>query len=500
VGGPGVGKTTACVFLTLYLLCMGLNVTATSLVADRSKQLGGTHFHRLISLKGSDNHRSPGQLAEAAIRELYKKPNLLAFLKTLDCLNLDEFGVFSAEMLAIFDMTMRYIRGSTQFMGGVFVYCTLDHLQLMPFSGTPAMMSMYVMTEFDFIALNESVRAANDPALQEICNLTRTLTWDDTKKKRFRELLTNHCNFVSSFDDPTLPSDAVFVFGRKGPCEAAEQIMLKRMMSLHKDTFVSVPSIDEESTTAGDWRQATIPTIRRLNKKIKQKKDLILYPNAHFEFTYNEKNSFNQGQLGILLTVPTQQHLNERLSLDLLKAPSGVKSFPPPEDCTFQSLLDQGWIPVQVPFSTSRPETISKGIQARRTQYALKPRVSSTIHSCMGSTLSSIVTALIPQPNNNMANDTYMLDVSLWEAAQVVVLLSRTRKACQIYFVGDRDATIDHLLFVLQKTHRFLPSITKLLSSLCDESQVTPQDELSGMAIAVEAESRSVRPLVAYGP
>ena len=469
VGGPGVGKTTACQFLTLYLLSLGLNVTATSLVADRSKQLGGTHFHRLISLKGSDNGRSPGQLAEAAIRDLYRKPNLLVLLKTLDCLNLDEFGVFSAEMLAILDMTMRYVRGSTQFMGGVLMYCTLDHLQLMPFSGTPAMMSMYVVTEFDFFALNESVRAASDPALQEICKLTRTLTWEDAKKERFRDLLTKHCTFVPSFDDPRLPADAVFVFGRKAPCDAAEEIMLRRMKTLHTETFVVVQAIDEESTTAGNWRKATIPTIQRLGKRIKRRQGLVLYPKAHFEFTYNEKYRFNQGQLGILLSVPPRQQLQEHRSIEVWKAPSGVKEFPLPSNCNPPFLLAEGWIQILVPFSTSRPEMVSRGIQARRTQYGLKPRVSSTIHACMGSTLSSVVTALITQPGNNLN-----LDFSLWEAAQVVVLLSRTRKACHIFFVGDRNATIDHLLLILQKTHRFLPSISKMLFDLCNEAHVTP--------------------------
>ena len=58
VGGPGVGKTTVCQLITLYALCRGLNGTATSLVADRSKQLGGTHIHRLFGLRGFDTTQS----------------------------------------------------------------------------------------------------------------------------------------------------------------------------------------------------------------------------------------------------------------------------------------------------------------------------------------------------------------------------------------------------------------------------------------------------------
>jgi hypothetical protein len=271
-----------------------------------------------------------------------------------------------------------------------------------------------------------------------------------------------------------LPADAVFIFGHKAPCEAAEKIMLKRVMSLHRKTFLVVQSIDEESTTAGDWRQASVPTIRRLSKRVKTKQNLGLYPNAHFEFTHNEKDRFNQGQLGILLAVPTKEYLQEQRPTELWKAPSGTKVFPAPEDCNSSFLSGKGWTLAQVPFSISRPETVFRGIQARRAQCGLKPRVSSTIHGCMGSTLSLVVTALVAQPNNRLAGTTIVLDFSLWEAAQVVVLLSRTRRARDIYFVGNRDAAMDHLLSVLKKTHRFLPCINKLLSDLCNELHATP--------------------------
>ena len=183
VGGPGVGKTTISQLITLYALCQGLNGTATSLVANRSKQLGGTHIHRLFGLRGFDTTFSPGQIAERTIRDLYRYPEILWMLLSLDFLFIDEFGLLSAELIAILDMILRYIRHSCIYMAGVLLFTTLDIKQLMPFVGIPAMLSAFVITEYAFMELTQSVRASGDPALQEICQLTRTVVWTVEGKK-----------------------------------------------------------------------------------------------------------------------------------------------------------------------------------------------------------------------------------------------------------------------------------------------------------------------------
>ena len=140
VGGPGVGKTTVSQLITLYALCQGLNGTATSLVADRSKQLGGTHIHRLFGLHKLDTRQSPGSIAECAIHDLYRCPELLPMLLWLDFLFVDNFGLLSAQLIAILDMILRYIRHSSIYMGGILLITTLDIKQLLPFAGIPAML------------------------------------------------------------------------------------------------------------------------------------------------------------------------------------------------------------------------------------------------------------------------------------------------------------------------------------------------------------------------
>jgi predicted GIY-YIG superfamily endonuclease len=91
----------------------------------------------------------------------------------------------------------------------------------------------------------------------------------------------------------------------------------------------------------------------------------------------------------------------------------------------------------------------------------------------MGSTLSAVVSVVVP-----LTNMPY--NFSLWEAAQIVVLLSGTKTASAIFFIGDKEATIKHLIEVLSgQQYRFLRFISSLLNKLCGESvdpiEILPQ-------------------------
>jgi len=50
----------------------------------------------------------------------------LALIRLLDVFLIDEFGQVSAEMLAVLDIILGHIRQSTNFMGGMLVFATLD--------------------------------------------------------------------------------------------------------------------------------------------------------------------------------------------------------------------------------------------------------------------------------------------------------------------------------------------------------------------------------------
>jgi hypothetical protein len=185
------------------------------------------------------------------------------------------------------------------------------------------------VTDFTFHRLAESVRASNDAALREIIDLTRTIHWNEEKKLRLAKLLQENIIFLDSFDDPGIPADAVYVFGRKEPCRAAERIMIEPMKLMYAGIFCMIQWHDEESTTGGNWHPANQGTSCRLDKKVKQQRELVFYPNAKFEFTQVLKGKFNQGQLALMVNVPSNEIIDNKLPIKVFAAPSGVKNFPP---------------------------------------------------------------------------------------------------------------------------------------------------------------------------
>ena len=73
------------------------------------------------------------------------------------------------------------------------------------------------------------------------------------------------------------------------------------------------------------------------------------------------------------------------------------------------------------------------GIQSKRRKYGLTHWIAATIHAGMGQDLPAIVTkvtALLGDP-----------DYALWDKAQLIVLISRTHYAKDIYFVGEPKKT-----------------------------------------------------------
>lgn len=87
----------------------------------------------------------------------------------------------------------------------------------------------------------------------------------------------------------------------------------------------------------------------------------------------------------------------------------------------------------------------------------------------MGSTLRTLVTAVCDVPSFSGLDFT-----TLWDAAQIVVLISRTRRCSDMYFVGAPDDVIDQLLLALTKTSKYIPHIRTLQAKLCGRSESIP--------------------------
>ena len=79
-----------------------------------------------------------------------------------------------------------------------------------------------------------------------------------------------------------------------------------------------------------------------------------------------------------------------------------------------------------------RTVVVRGGFSAQRKQYGLKHRVTATIHARMGDTLHKVAVEVVDSDNNTQ----------VWDKAQVVVMLSRTKMGQNSIFVGDKRKTI----------------------------------------------------------
>jgi hypothetical protein len=78
-------------------------------------QLGSIHLHKLLLLpvreKGTLQH-----LAELALISIYKSPEAMLMLMTLDVLFIDELGQWSDGYIAVIDIILRCVRGLNAFL------------------------------------------------------------------------------------------------------------------------------------------------------------------------------------------------------------------------------------------------------------------------------------------------------------------------------------------------------------------------------------------------
>jgi predicted GIY-YIG superfamily endonuclease len=454
-GGPGNGKSFCAKLATVMGLAKGLNLMSTSLMSENSLSLGGIHIHKWSALPPCRNV-SVVRLAELALIKLFRKPKLIKFLCALDGIFLDELGQVSCEMLSVLDIILRRIRNRKDFMGGLLIIATMDPLQLLPVNGRPPILSPHLLTSFHLINLNESVRASNDRNLREIQQITRLLPSQliPPVLRRFKTLIKNDCTFVRSWSDESIPRAALRVFGRREAVRRNEALLLSSIRSDASLLQLCCNARDEESTPEGHWQTASEPTSRRLSRMTKEPSELLIYPGALYELTFNKEGHFSQSQLAMMCEemMPTQEAVSSFTPLCVMLAPEGCKSSP--LTMSIKELTALGWRLVHVGVAPEHHQTIRRGgLQGKRHQYGLRHRIGSTIHACMGQTLDALVTSV----------STHIDMYKLWEREQVVVLLSRTRKAADLIFVGDKDDTADALVKVLSQRSHFTDYICHIL-------------------------------------
>ena len=107
--------------------------------------------------------------------------------------------------------------------------------------------------------------------------------------------------------------------------------------------------------------------------------------------------------------------------------------------------LNEGWKRMKIGVPTMNTHEINFRVKAQRKQYGIKHYVTSTLHVLQGLTINKIATEI------NMLSSEY----NLWDVAQLLVLLSRTRKAEDIIFVGDKRTTIRSVLSLIKKNSQW---------------------------------------------
>jgi hypothetical protein len=463
IGGPGVGKSTLLQLFGLCAIARGLCVCMTALMSERARQLGGQHLSQIFCIPVR-SYASPTRLAELAIISLCRRPKRMEMLQRIDVLLVDELGQVSAELLAVLDIILRRVRGSSQFMGGVLLMSTMDPLQLHPVKGRPPLLSAHMITCFLFTKLKHSVRASQDGFLRQIQDLTRLHPGELLAPviRRFRGLIEAHCTFVTSWNDPRLTPDKLRMFGKNRAKVEAEERMLSAMKRRYPATILERRAVDQEASLEGNWKDASSIASRELSKKVKEPLHLTFYPSAHFETTFNLDGHFSQGQLAVLARMPSAEEVASFAPISVLLAPEGCKSMPEDAIASREDLLSRGWREDTVSCAPERTETLGFGLQAKRRQYGLRHRIASTIHAGMGQDLDALVTRVVKEGSKD---DQY----ALWEREQVVVLLSRTHFAKDIYFVGDPEQTSAALAELLLKQSQYSEYILYLLEHLCGD-------------------------------
>ena len=471
VGAGGVGKTTIAMCLMLYARSCGLNIGATAIMSERAQELASEHFNSLTTMPKYDLKTStPGQMAEKTISRLYQNPEKLEYLRILDVLFFDEAGAASAEVWCIFDIVLRYIRNSSKPFGGLLIISTMDHLQLDPVLGRHPLLSPLFTCTFVFGRLIHSVRAASDPAWQRVQEISRTSPIDLCRipalESEFVNLLVNNCTWL--IDESLAPPGALFVYGKQEPARIQERKMFAKMKASISQQYVVCSSTDFEATYHGRFVPASRQTTSALSRKAREPPELYLYARGRYTITYNKPGFFSNGQLAVLWTLPDRLRIEQRKPVKVLLAPPGSRRIPSHAD-TFEVLYEEGWRFCDVGIPPEIILGLAGGMKGKRTnQYGLKHYVGSTWHMTMGRTLSSLVTRVeCPAVGTS--------PYSLWEASQVVVLVSRTRTAPDTCIVSRDPTRTARILFrLLSRVSSFRYYISQLLEKLCGDDRAAP--------------------------
>lgn len=455
-GGPGTGKSYVMQLGCFMASAMGLNVSMTSLLADRSMSLGGVHLHLMFKIPVSDSAMNVNRLAELTIIKFHKSPTSLYYLRQLDVLFCDEGGQMSCDIWATLDIVLRTIRESSLYMGGILIVMSMDPEQLKPIKGMPFLMSPVMLTNYVAIVLKHSVRASTDLRLQRLNNIARQYNHTNEELEEFKRIIIQHCNHVPSWESIEIGTNKLLVFGKHQATKEAERKVLERVKNSTNQYIVKrCKDMQCSKISHGDWCDASNSVSWKLNRKVKEPEEFTFYKKAMVQVTFNKPGRWSQSQLGVILELPSHEQLDQWKPVKIMLAPPGVKNISS-NVITKENLIDNGWKEESIGVAPSIEYHINHDLVGKRKQYGLKNYIASTIHSIMGDTLSNIVTCV------NEKESKY----NIWEKAQGIVLLSRTSSTRSMTFVGDKMTTAESLVALIKKKNNYSVYMSRVLNVL----------------------------------
>jgi hypothetical protein len=475
-GYAGCGKSFIMQYVLLYAMSQGLLCIPTAMMSRRSVFLGGKHIHILFGIPAERN-LSPHRMAEIAITKLLRDPKKLNLLRVLDCLFLDEIGQLSSELLAVLDIIFRRVKDTNIFLGGVIIIGTIDHTQLQPVQGRPFLTSSHVISCFKMTMLSTSVRASNDPNFQRIQEIARMhyqkYTENPSLLDEFKDLLSATCTFVPNWSSTEITPSTYRLYSKKFPAkEATRQFVSAVTQSIEQMNLrkKNADDVQKSRYSHGEWGQATDDTKCILDQKLKEPRTLLFFRGAVYEFTYNNDEKYSQGQMALLFDLPSQDIIDRNKKIKILAAPPGLQDVDEFDHTVPKEFyLSKGFNEVTIGIAPERTQDVGGNTQAQRKQYGLKHRVTSTIHAAMGDTLSRVAIE-ISRDNNSF---------KLWDCAQAIVTLSRTKLGKNLIFVGDKTETIAALTELIQMKSQWTDYMEEVLRmiTLRNENETQNNEE-----------------------
>ena len=456
IGAPGSGKSYLMFTVCAYAICLGLKTCLMSYTAQRSQAIGGSHLHSVFMLPVVKNHIQTVQMCVAkALESLHRAPLKLAYLKRVQVFFFDEIGLISLEQLAVIDKILRIIKErECPFGGALFVACG-DHHQLAPIEGTFIWESFHIFTCIKVLLLNHLVRSQEDTDLQKIITELRESSITRFKIDSVVDILTRRCkdNSVSSLEH--VPRHYMVVVGKK---QARNEINANRLETLHNEgiaCFVAKAKDEVRHANSDNWTDASEENSKKISKYFDEEHQLLIFKGTIMQLTVNNlkgKTKYTQGQLVLIEELPD---LNDDPTKQFVQA----RLLPPGVRTVSVDIPDPTWPSITLRKSVGREILLGKSgskLYARRIQFDLRYYTCTTVHRIIGDTCIQLATKI------SSVDQSY----SLWERAQLTVIISRVKNLNQLMFIGSWDETCKEIKKVLRKTSRQLATINQRLIKL----------------------------------